>query len=71
MAEPIDFRIEQLKRDGAGYYEECLENALQVMVRVARGETSLQQLGEWVSLNYAEYRHMLPEQMRVLPPKRN
>ncbi|HEY4488434.1 MAG TPA: hypothetical protein VJB97_02865 [Candidatus Paceibacterota bacterium] len=48
-----------------------LGKRVQVMVRVARGETSLQQLGEWVSLNYAEYRHMLPEQMRVLPPKRN
>ena len=41
------------------------------MVRVARGETSLQELGEWISLNYAEYKDQLPEQMRVLPPKRN
>lgn len=50
---------------------ECdLDHCVELMVRVARGEQTVQRMGEWVSLNYPKYREQLPEQMRVLPPTR-
>ena len=50
--------------------ESDLHSAVDLMVRVARGEQTIQRMGEWLSLNYPKYRQRLPEQMRALPPKR-
>ena len=50
---------------------ECdLDSALDLMVRVARGEQTTDEMGRWVSLNYPKYRERLPEHLRELPPKR-
>ncbi len=46
-----------------------LQEALALMVRVARGEQTVQGMGELVSLNYPKFRERLPEAMRALPPK--
>ncbi len=50
--------------------ESNLQSALDLMVRVARGEQTVHRMGEWVSLNYPKCRERLPELMRALPPKR-
>ena len=54
----------------AEYYEQCLENALKLMVRVTTGDATVEGMGEWISLNYPEYRDLLPKHLRVLPPTR-
>lgn len=50
--------------------ESDLQSAVDLMVRVACGEQTVQAMGEWLSLNYPNHRERLPEQMRTLPPKR-
>jgi len=50
--------------------ESDLQSAVDLMVRVARGEQTVQKMGEWLSLNYPKHRERLPEHMRTLPPKR-
>ncbi len=50
---------------------ECgLNHAIELMCRVASGKQTLQAMGEWMSLNYPKYRHLLPKGMQVLPPTR-
>jgi hypothetical protein len=44
-----------------------LEWAVDLMVRVARGEQTVQRMGEWVSLNFPQERKRLPKKMRVTP----
>lgn len=50
--------------------EADLQSAIDLMVRVARGEQTVQGMGECLSLNYPKHRERLPEPMRALPPKR-
>jgi hypothetical protein len=50
--------------------ESDLQSAVDLMVRVARGEQTVQGMGEWISLNYPKHREQLPAAMRALPPQR-
>ena len=51
---------------------ECdLDSAVELMARAARGEQTIEAMGEWVSLNYPKYRGQLPEAMRALPRRRS
>lgn len=61
-------RDEAIRREQDGIKDD-LAKALEVMVGVARGEQTVQRMGEFISLNYPEYRNLLPELMRILPPK--
>ncbi len=47
-----------------------MDSAIDLMVRVARGEQTTDEMGKWVSLNYPKFRVKLPERLRELPPKR-
>jgi hypothetical protein len=40
---------------------------LRLMCRVARGEQTLQAMGEWIYLMYPQFRKSLPLRMRVKP----
>lgn len=51
--------------------EADLQSAVDLMVRVACGEQTVQRMGEWLSLNYPKQRDRLPELMRTLPPVRD
>jgi hypothetical protein len=52
----------------ASYYEQSLENALKLMVKVASGRQTAAGMGRWVSLNYREYRPKLPKRLRITRP---
>lgn len=47
-----------------------LDTAIDLMVRVARGEQTVEEMGKWVSLNFPKFRNRLPEALREVPPKR-
>ncbi len=45
-----------------------LKEAVDLMARVAAGTQTIQNMGEWVSLNFPEFRDKLPKQMQAVPP---
>jgi hypothetical protein len=50
---------------------ECdLDYCLELMVKVASGNQTTDEMGKWVSLNYPKFRERLPERLRELPPTR-
>jgi hypothetical protein len=69
MTEPTNMDLERRKRDRAESLQEDLQSTLSLMVRVARGEQTVYEMGQWVSLNYPSWRHQLPASMRATPPK--
>jgi len=44
-----------------------LDSAIDLMIRVAHGEQTVQAMGEWVSLNFPKRRVDLPNDMQVSP----
>lgn len=48
--------------------ESELDSAIDLMVRVARGEQTVHNMGEWVSLNFPKFRDRLPAAMQATPP---
>ena len=50
---------------------ECdLESCVNLMVRVASGKQTTDEMGRWVSLNYPKFSDRLPAHLRELPPRR-
>jgi hypothetical protein len=54
----------------AEFYETELRLALDLMIKVASGRQTSDEMGRWVSLNYPKRRGELPEHLRELPPER-